>query len=78
MNKLIISFLVAIGFFVGIPQVKADTNPEDRVYILSTVWRNIRDNFAFPKHFEQANPDSLFKTFLPKVMNAKSEKEFSL
>ena len=78
MNKLIISFLVAIGFFVGIPQVKADTNPEDRVYILSTVWRNIRDNFAFPKHFVQANPDSLFKTFLPKVMNAKSEKEFSL
>lgn len=58
--------------------VKADTSREDRIYILSSVWRNVRDNFAFPHHFEQTNPDSLFREFLPKVMSANSEKDFSL
>lgn len=60
-----------------IPCAKADTTPEERVYILSTVWRNVRDNFAFPQHFEQAPPDSLYQAFLPKVMNADSEQVFS-
>lgn len=76
--KSIITFLCLVSFFVGSPHVKADTSIEDRVYILSTVWRNVRDNFAFPQHFEHANPDSLFKTFLPRVMNAKNEQDFSL
>ena len=77
MKKYLALFCFFISLFV-VPQLKAETSSEDRVYILSTVWRNVRDNFAFPLHFEQANPDSLFKTFLPRVMNAKSEQDFSL
>ncbi len=76
MRKVIIS-LVLLSSLVFIPRTKADTTTEERVYILSTVWRNVRDNFAFPQHFEKVNPDSLFKAFLPKVMNAESEQEFS-
>lgn len=76
--KKILSFFCFLISLLAVPLVKAETSPEDRLYILSTVWRNVRDNFAFPQHFEQANPDSLFKTFLPRVMNAKSEQDFSL
>ena len=76
--KKILSFFCFLVSLLAVPHIKAETSPEDRLYILSTVWRNVRDNFAFPQHFEQANPDSLFKTFLPKVMNAKSEQDFSL
>lgn len=75
MNRLITIFLLT---FLLVPQAKSDTNIGDRVYILSSVWRNVRDNFAFPTHFEQSNPDSLYKSFLPKVMNANSESEFSM
>lgn len=75
---IIIPYLIIFCIFFAVTKAKADTTTEDRVYILSSVWRNVRDNFAFPHHFEQANPDSLFRIFLPKVMNANSEKEFSL
>ena len=78
MKKIIISFLFVLSLIGNSPYAKADTTTEDKVYILSTVWRNVRDNFAFPQHFEHANPDSLYKVFLPKVMNAESEQAFSL
>ncbi len=78
MKKIFFSFLCLYSLFATISQVKAETTTEQRIYILSTVWRNVRDNFAFPQHFEQANPDSLFQAFLPKVMNAESENDFSL
>ena len=73
----IITFLFVLSLAVNSSYAKADTTTEDRVYILSTVWRNVRDNFAFPQHFEHANPDSLYKVFLPKVMNAESEHQFT-
>ena len=77
MKQTIISALLALCLSVNITYAKADTTTEDRVYILSSVWRNVRDNFAFPQHFEHANPDSLYQAFLPKVINAESEKVFS-
>ena len=77
MKKNIIASLFELSLAVNSSYAKADTTTEDRVYILSTVWRNVRDNFAFPHHFEYANPDSLYKVFLPKVMNAESEHQFT-
>ncbi len=75
MKKNLLVILLATLFLTN---TRAETTQEDRVYILSSVWRNVRDNFAFPKHFEQTNPDSLFRAFLPKVMNVESDKEFEL
>lgn len=77
MKKILNSLLIVLSLSVNITYAKADITPEDRVYILSTVWRNVRDNFAFPQHFEQVNPDSLYKVFLPQVMNAESGEDFS-
>ena len=77
MKKNISYFLFVLSLAVNCSYAKADTTTDERVYILSTVWRNVRDNFAFPQHFEYANPDSLYKVFLPKVMNAESEHQFA-
>lgn len=74
MKKL---YLLFLSLTFVLPHIKADTSIDERIYILSSVWRNVRDNFAFPQHFEQSNPDSLYKEFLPKVMNARTENEFS-
>lgn len=76
MKKLLIALIVGLCTF-GYAKAQPTTVAEDRVYILSMVWRNVRDNFAFPQHFEQANPDSLYHAFLPKVINAESENVFS-
>lgn len=70
--------ILLILFSIFLTQTRAETTQEERVYILADVWRNVRDNFAFPQHFQQADPDSLFKTFLPRILNAGSETDFSL
>ena len=75
MNKKLIIFLLGC---LCLTSARAETTQEDKVYILSTIWRNVRDNFAFPDHFAQANPDSLFRAFLPKVMKTESDSEFEL
>lgn len=75
MNKKLIIFLLGC---VCLTSAKAETTQEEKVYILSTIWRNVRDNFAFPDHFEQANPDSLFRAFLPEVMKTESDSDFEL
>lgn len=51
---------------------------EERIYILSEVWRNVKENFAFPEHFQNVNPDSLYRVYIPKVLNTKTDKEFTL
>ena len=71
---LILLIILSSGFSL---LAKADTTTEERIIILSDVWRNVRDNFAFPEHFASTNPDSLFEAFVPKVLNADSEKEFA-
>lgn len=75
MKKLLILFIILVSGLS--PLAKADTTTEERIIILSDVWRNVRENFAFPEHFACSNPDSLFEAFVPKVLHADSEKEFA-
>lgn len=75
MKKWLILFIILSSGLS--PLAKADTTMEERIIILSDVWRNVSDNFAFPEHFASTNPDSLFKAFIPKVLHADSEKEFA-
>lgn len=60
-----------------IHQVQADTTQAERIYILSAVWQDIRKNFAFPERFKEVNPDSLFRAYIPRVLNAENEEQFS-
>ena len=74
--KRLITILLSVNLLCCF---KINANPnEERIYILSEVWRNVKENFAFPEHFQNVNPDSLYRVYIPKVLNTKTDKEFTL
>lgn len=42
----------------------------ERIYSLSEIWKELDYNFAFPDKLKDANLDSLYQAYLPKVENA--------
>jgi len=51
---------------------------EERLYALSLVWKEMLYNFAFPETLQQANIDSLYKAYIPKVEQTKDYYEYYL
>ena len=51
-------------------------NHLQRIYSLSTIWKEMQYNFAFPEKLKQANIDSLYLAYLPKVEGINSEYEY--
>lgn len=49
---------------------------EERIYTLSTLWKELEYNFAFPEARKKSNPDSLYKAYLPKVENADNHYDY--
>lgn len=51
-------------------------NHEQRIYTLSEIWKELHYNFAFPEKLKQANIDSLYLAYLPKVEQVKDNYEY--
>ena len=51
-------------------------NKEQRIYSLSLIWKELDYNFAFPEKLKQANLDSLYMAYLPKIENASDNYEY--
>jgi C-terminal processing protease CtpA/Prc len=49
---------------------------EARIFSLSTIWKELQYNFAFPEKLQQANIDSLYWAYLPKIEQVKSYYEY--
>ena len=49
---------------------------EQRIYTLSTIWKELEYNFAFPENLKKANLDSLYLAYLPKVEAVKDQYEY--
>lgn len=47
-----------------------------RIYALSTLWKELEYNFAFPDHLKRANLDSLYLAYLPKMENVADDYEY--
>lgn len=47
---------------------KSDTILSERIYILSSIWKEISNNFAFHEKFKETNLDSLYRCYLTKVL----------
>lgn len=65
--------------FVICSSVAAQTNlpnKAQRVYTLSTLWKELEYNFAFPDHLKRANLDSLYLAYLPKIEDVEDEYEY--
>lgn len=70
--------IVALALMCIMPYTaKSDTILSERIYILSSIWKEISNKFAFPEKFKETNPDSLYRCYLTKVLNAENEQEFS-
>lgn len=69
--------IALVGLFAMQIPVKAQTTTSERIYILSSVWKDVCKNFAFPERFKAVDPDSLYKEYIPKVLHAESEQHFS-
>jgi carboxyl-terminal processing protease len=69
MKTYIVVFIFVIGSVLSntlLAQDKALT-PEDRIYSLSLIWRELRYTFAFPEKLQKINLDSLYKVYLPRI-----------
>lgn len=75
-EKKLFNIVLISLFAIHIP-AKAQTTTSERIYILSSVWKDVCKNFAFPERFKEVNPDSLYKEYIPKVLHAESEQHFS-
>ena len=69
--------IALVGLFAMQIPVKAQTTTSERIYILSSVWKDVCKNFAFPERFKEVDHDSLYKEYIPKVLHAESEQHFS-
>lgn len=76
MKKNLFTIVLISLFAIHIP-AKAQTTTSERIYILSSVWKDVCKNFAFPERFKEVAPDSLYKEYITKVLHAESEQHFS-
>lgn len=76
MKKCLFAIALISLFAIHIP-AKAQTTTSERIYILSSVWKDVCKNFAFPERFKEVDPDSLYKEYIPKVLHAETEQHFS-
>lgn len=76
MKKCLFAIALVGLFAIQVP-AKAQTTTNERIYILSSVWKDVCKNFAFPERFKEVDPDSLYKEYIPKVLHAESEQHFS-
>ena len=75
MKKHLFTIVLVCLFALHIP-LKAQTTTSERIYILSSVWKDLCKNFAFPERFKEIDPDSLYKEYIPKVLHAENEQHF--
>ena len=66
-NKLLLFFLL-MPF--ALSAQKPFLDKYERNYSLSEIWKELDYNFAFPDKSKEANLDSLYQAYLPKVENA--------
>lgn len=70
--KHIITILFCVMQVINI-QIMAQTqfpNREEKILALSTIWKELHYNYAFPEKLYRANIDSLYLAYLPKIEQA--------
>lgn len=75
-KELVLLFTVCTVAYTSTQAQERFPNREERIYTLSTLWKEIQYNFAFPENWEKTNLDSLYMAFLPKVEKAKNHYDY--
>lgn len=77
-NYLILSFLV---FFIALPSSitaqdwNKDLTPEQKIYILSKMWKDVSENFAFFENVPDLDWDKQYQEYIPKILATKTKFE---
>jgi C-terminal processing protease CtpA/Prc len=69
---------MAIGLSVSTNLIAQDQEPtpEEKIFSLSSIWKELSYSFAFPENLKSANIDSLYMAYLPKVFDTKDRFEY--
>ncbi len=73
MKKLLITCL--IGFYIGSVFSQNTLSNEDKIYGLSTVWKEVDSNFPFIKE-KKLNWDSLYYSSIYRILQTKSDYDY--
>ncbi len=76
----IMIFTVALILYSSICSFGQDWNkdltPEQKIFSLSKMWKDVSENFAFFENVPTLNWDSLYQAYIPKVLATKTKFEY--
>ena len=75
-GRMILLFTFCTLVYSSIYAQSGFPDREERIYTLSTLWKEVQYNFAFPENWKETNLDSLYIAYLPKVESAKDNYEY--
>lgn len=74
-----IPFLLNILFISSIASAQdwnKDVSPDQKIFTLSKIWKEVSENFAFFENVPLLNWDSLYQDYIPKVLESKTKYEY--
>jgi C-terminal processing protease CtpA/Prc len=76
--KIIIILSIIAGLLLpgGLVAQDKEITPEERIFSLSSIWKELHYSFAFPENLKEANIDSLYIDYLPKIIAAKNRFDY--
>ncbi len=78
MKKNVCLIIVVVGSFLPhilVAQQRTLTM-EEKIYSFSLIWKELSYTFAFPENLKEANLDSLYTDYLPRVMNTETRYDY--
>jgi carboxyl-terminal processing protease len=80
MKIISIAFLTWLLSLCSTPAFSQDWNkgftPQQKIYTLSKMWKDVSENFAFFENVPNLNWDSLYQNYIPKVLATKTKFEY--
>lgn len=75
-NKLCLLIILGLLLSYSLVAQNKETTPEERVFSLSSIWKELHYSFAFPENLKSANIDSLYTEYLAKVIAAETRFDY--
>lgn len=75
-KKFMLSLAVCVLAYSSTQAQGRYPNREERIYTLSTLWKELQYNFAFPENWKNMNLDSLYMAYLTQVEKAEDHYDY--
>lgn len=72
--------LLLLAIYLQLPAKAQDWNkditPQQKIYTLSKIWKDVTENFAFFSNVPNLNWDSLYQAYIPKALETKTKYDY--